>query len=546
MWRRTQCRLQLRRAVSLVAILALAPAMVVTDVSFAQVGDCWTPMHATTGLGPPIATLSSSTHPLEDNWYADAAPVFDWSAGGAGDIAGYSFVVDQSPDTVPDATSEGGTAWASCAGLADGVWYFHVRAEDGLGCWGPTATRIVRVDTTAPVTGDDVASDWCNRAVVVTMTGSDAGSGVASTEYSTDGGGTWTRGSQTTVAAPADHSNDGVHTILYRSTDGAGNLEVDKATTVGVDTRPPGFSWRSVYPRVLRRGGSVELRFSVEDLTGTVRASCWVYDAWGHRVACRGGSVLSPGASSLTVPAKYAGGRAFLPGLYRVGLRLVDAAGNVKVTRAASFRDYRPARTTVWRSVPGAGRRVALTFDDGANKAAWASILTTLRARGVHATFFLNGCYVAGSPALARRTVAWGNAIGSHTWSHTSLTRLTRSQVQYELRRDVAAWWYTAHATPVPYVRVPYGNYDGATLDASGSIGFARLIQWSVDPTDWAAPGSAAIASRVLSHVHSGAIVILHVRSDTAAALPTILAGLHARGYRVVTLPALFRAAGYR
>jgi peptidoglycan/xylan/chitin deacetylase (PgdA/CDA1 family) len=50
----------------------------------------------------------------------------------------------------------------------------------------------------------------------------------------------------------------------------------------------------------------------------------------------------------------------------------------------------------------------------------------------------------------------------------------------------------------------------------------------------------------VLSHVHSGAIVCMHLRPQTAAALPAILAGLKARGYEAVSLPELFRAAGYR
>ena len=54
------------------------------------------------------------------------------------------------------------------------------------------------------------------------------------------------------------------------------------------------------------------------------------------------------------------------------------------------------------------------------------------------------------------------------------------------------------------------------------------------------------IAQRVLSAVHPGAIVCMHLRAQTAAALPTILSGLRARGYKAVSLPELFRAAGYR
>jgi peptidoglycan-N-acetylglucosamine deacetylase len=147
---------------------------------------------------------------------------------------------------------------------------------------------------------------------------------------------------------------------------------------------------------------------------------------------------------------------------------------------------------------------------------------------------------------LARRTVAWGNAIGSHTWKHELTTLQTPTEIAATLRADVAVWWRLAHATPVPYFRPPYGGYDDETLAAAGSAGFARVILWSVDPADWGSPGSAVIADRVLSHVHPGAIVLMHVTPGTAAALPTIISGLRARGYSMVTLPALFRAAGYR
>jgi peptidoglycan/xylan/chitin deacetylase (PgdA/CDA1 family) len=98
----------------------------------------------------------------------------------------------------------------------------------------------------------------------------------------------------------------------------------------------------------------------------------------------------------------------------------------------------------------------------------------------------------------------------------------------------------------VPYCRPPYGDYNGSTVAASGAAGFTRVILWDVDPQDWSAPGAGVIAQRVLSHVRPGSIVVMHLRGQTAAALPAILRGLRARGYKAVSLPELFRAAGYR
>jgi len=46
--------------------------------------------------------------------------------------------------------------------------------------------------------------------------------------------------------------------------------------------------------------------------------------------------------------------------------------------------------------------------------------------------------------------------------------------------------------------------------------------------------------------VRPGSIVCMHLTPQTAAALPAILRGLRARGFKCVSLPELFRAAGRR
>jgi len=92
------------------------------------------------------------------------------------------------------------------------------------------------------------------------------------------------------------------------------------------------------------------------------------------------------------------------------------------------------------------------------------------------------------------------------------------------------------HTMTVPFVRPPYGALDADVRRAAGSLGYAWIALWSVDPRDWSLPGAGVIASRVLSGVGSGSIVVLHVNDQTAAALPAILRGLHARGLRSVTL----------
>ncbi|MFA6001344.1 MAG: HYR domain-containing protein [Thermoleophilia bacterium] len=87
-------------------------------------------------------------------------------------------------------------------------------------------------DCTPPVTTDNAPAGWQNTDVTVTLSCTDTGSGCAATTYELDAGATQTG------AAVAVYG-DGVHTIAYRSTDNAGNLETTNTATVMIDKTPP-------------------------------------------------------------------------------------------------------------------------------------------------------------------------------------------------------------------------------------------------------------------------------------------------------------------
>ena len=400
-------------------------------------------------------------------------------------------------------------------------------------------------DADAPVTIATGSDDrWTRTAVVVHLVATDPVSGVAYTLFKVDDG-AWTKGTRIDVPAPKNHSNDGAHIITFYSVDNAQNAEPEKSVTVKIDTTPPSFEWRDVSPAVIYRVQAVRFAFIVRDIGGPIRLSWRASDQYGTLAASLGGLEREPGWREIAVVSRYKNHEAFMPGLYKVGLTLTDQAGNVTVTGTRDFRNYRPAPAKAWRRVDGAGPRVALTFDDG-GAGPWASMLNTLKAYNAHATFFPLGPYAAASPSLMRRTIDEGHAVGSHGWTHTEMTRQSCGAVREEWIRSEAPWWNAAGATPVPYCRPPYGSYNSSTVAASGSAGFTRVILWDVDARDWTEPGSGVIAQRVLSAVRPGSIVCLHLRPQTAAALPAILSGLRARGYKAVSLPELFRAAGYR
>src|SRR5215467_6119359 len=70
---------------------------------------------------------------------------------------------------------------------------------------------------------------------------------------------------------------------------------------------------------------------------------------------------------------------------------------------------------------PSAGRRIALTFDDGPDPESTPRVLDALAERQVRGTFFLVGERAVRAPQTVRAIVASGHEIASHGWSHRSL-----------------------------------------------------------------------------------------------------------------------------
>lgn len=180
---------------------------------------------------------------------------------------------------------------------------------------------------------------------------------------------------------------------------------------------------------------------------------------------------------------------------------------------------------------------IALTFDDGPNPGYTEQVLSVLAKNNVLATFFEVGANLAANPALGRATRDAGHAIGNHTYSHQEAPADPKGEVQ---SADVVI--QNTFGGPTALFRPPYGNFDNGVVQAALNQGDAVIV-WSCDPNDWAMPGTQAIINAVVAGATNGGIVLMHDgggdRSQTIAALPSIISQLRAQGYRFVTVPEL-------
>jgi hypothetical protein len=113
------------------------------------IGAAAQPTQPTGGTGAPEVT--STTHPDQSAWYKANTVALSWSRPSG--AHGFSFELDQKPDTSPDNTLDTTiTTQKSYPDLANGVWYFHIKArgQSPTSAFGATRHFKISVDAVPP------------------------------------------------------------------------------------------------------------------------------------------------------------------------------------------------------------------------------------------------------------------------------------------------------------------------------------------------------------------------------------------------------------
>ena len=199
---------------------------------------------------PPAPTISSSTHPNENTWYANNDPSFTWTTpSDTSGIAGYSYTLDHSSSTTPDTSVDTTGNSASYSNKADGTWYFHVRAKDNAGNWGSADHYRVKIDTANPPAPTISSSThpnentwYANNDPSFTWTTPSDTSGIAGYSYTLDHSSSTTPDTSVdTTGNSKSYSNkaDGTWYFHVRAKDNAGNWGSADHYRVKIDTANP-------------------------------------------------------------------------------------------------------------------------------------------------------------------------------------------------------------------------------------------------------------------------------------------------------------------
>lgn len=187
---------------------------------------------------------------------------------------------------------------------------------------------------------------------------------------------------------------------------------------------------------------------------------------------------------------------------------------------------------------------IYLTFDAGYENGYTASILDTLKAHQVPATFFLVGNYLEQNPDLVRRMVSEGHTVGNHTMHHPDMSKITdRDTFNRELQDLEALYTQVTGQTMSRYYRPPQGIYSQDNLSMAQELGY-HTVFWSLAYADWDnqnQPSHDTAMEKLTSRIHNGAVVLLHATSQTnAEILDELLTAWESMGYRFAPIDELF------
>jgi predicted CxxxxCH...CXXCH cytochrome family protein len=327
------------------------------------------------------------------------------------------------------------------------LWFYSTDAAGNVEATKSASFTVTAVDATPPTTTSSFSptAGAAYRTAAVSLTATDAGSGVKATYYAIDAG-SFVQGTSFSV------TGDGLHTFRWYSVDNANNTETTHVSSqFRIDTVAPVTS-SSVVPGSTYTGGQV-FTLSASDTSGSGVASTW------YRVDA--GALTSGTAVTVAPPAS--GSAAHTLYWYSI-----DAAGNQEAQKSASFTlqapvvDVTPPVTTSSFN-PSAGSAY--------NSARTVTLTPTDAGSGVKATYYRidSGAFVQGtSISIATQ--------GLHTFSWYSVDNANNTETTHVSN----AFWVdtTAPVTTSSAIATAYTGGQVFTFSANDTGGSGVASTW--------------------------------------------------------------------
>ncbi|HBN12077.1 MAG TPA: deacetylase [Clostridiales bacterium] len=195
-------------------------------------------------------------------------------------------------------------------------------------------------------------------------------------------------------------------------------------------------------------------------------------------------------------------------------------------------------------SVEREDKVVSISFDCAWGTEHTDDILNALKVSNVRATWFMVEFWTTKYPDYVKKIDAAGHEIGTHSTTHSYMSKQNAEEIRQELETSSAAI-ENVTGKKVELFRPPYGDYDDELIKTASEAGY-YTIQWDTDSLDWKDLSATDIAMRVINGVKNGSIILMHNNGlHTAEAVPIILETLKNRGYSFVPIGELIYKENY-
>ena len=216
----------------------------------------------------------------------------------------------------------------------------------------------------------------------------------------------------------------------------------------------------------------------------------------------------------------------------------VPSKGEQPIEMGAQIDELMARYDAIYKGDP-TQKVVYLTFDNGYENGFTESILDTLKAENVPATFFLTGHYLESATPLVQRMVADGHIIGNHSYNHPNMAKLSEEEILKEWKLFDEKLKELTKVNRTYYARPPEGIYNERVLKIGIENNY-RHIFWSIAFKDWdrnsTLPASYAYDA-LMKQLHPGAIILMHsVARHNAEALPQFIKDAKAKGYTFASI----------
>lgn len=198
-------------------------------------------------------------------------------------------------------------------------------------------------------------------------------------------------------------------------------------------------------------------------------------------------------------------------------------------------RKEMPLKDAFVFSVLSQEKIVAITFDDGPSRNS-EKILSILKRLDCPAAFFLIAGNIGPCNIGQYRDPLFETYI--HGYSHDNFSTYDREKCFAEVHKARIA--FETLGINSKYFRPPYGAINNDLKDALKENDLTGIL-WSLDSLDWTELSGDKLASRVVSNVQSGDIVLFHETPWTAEELEVIISGIRGNGFKIVPLEYLLR-----